>query len=54
MFSEIETYLKSCKKTNFWDEEAILSNIKSILNHYKAHLQQNSDIMEGRIHQKVL
>ena len=34
MFSEIETYLKSCKKTNFWNEEAILSNIKSILNHY--------------------
>ena len=34
MFSEIETYLKSCKKTNYWDEEAIISNIKSILNHY--------------------
>lgn len=34
MFSEIEIYLKSCKKTNFWDEDAILSNIKSILNHY--------------------
>ena len=34
MFSEIEIYLKSCKKTNFWDEESILSNIKSILNHY--------------------
>tara|TARA_Y100000385_G_scaffold151_2_gene163 strand:+ start:30 stop:1238 length:1209 start_codon:yes stop_codon:yes gene_type:complete len=34
MFWEIETYLKNCKKTNFWDEQAILSNIKSILNHY--------------------
>ena len=34
MFSEIETYLKSCKVTNYWDEQAILSNIKSILNHY--------------------
>ena len=34
MFGEIETYLKNCKKTNFWDEQAILSNIKSILNHY--------------------
>ena len=34
MFSEIETYLKNCKSTNFWDEETILSNIKSILNHY--------------------
>jgi bleomycin hydrolase len=34
MFSEIETYLKSCKVTNYWDEQEILSNIKSILNHY--------------------
>ncbi|MGY8951494.1 MAG: hypothetical protein ACKVJW_06895 [Flavobacteriales bacterium] len=34
MFGEIETYLKNCKATNFWDEDAILSNIKSILNHY--------------------
>jgi len=34
MFSEIETYLKNCKSTNFWNEEAILLNIKSILNHY--------------------
>jgi len=34
MFSEIKTYLKNCKATNFWEEEAILSNIKSILNHY--------------------
>jgi len=34
MFSEIKTYLKNCKATNFWDEDAILSNIKSILNHY--------------------
>ncbi|MAR39333.1 MAG: peptidase C1 [Flavobacteriales bacterium] len=34
MFKEIDTYLKSCKKTNYWNEDAILSNIKSILNHY--------------------
>jgi bleomycin hydrolase len=34
MFTEINTYLKNCKKNNFWYEEAILSNIKSILNHY--------------------
>ena len=34
MFGEIETYLKNCKTTNFWDEDAILSNVKSILNHY--------------------
>ena len=34
MFAEIETFLKNCKKTNFWDEQAILANIKSILNYY--------------------
>ena len=34
MFREFETYLKNCKKINFWDEEAIISNIKSVLNHY--------------------
>ncbi|MGY8988205.1 MAG: C1 family peptidase [Flavobacteriales bacterium] len=34
MFSEIETYLKNCKVINFWNEKAILLNIKSILNHY--------------------
>jgi len=34
MFGEFETYLKNCKTTNFWNEETILSNIKSILNHY--------------------
>lgn len=34
MFGEFEAYLKNCKQINFWDEEAILSNIKSILDHY--------------------
>ena len=34
MFGEIEIYLKNCKETNYWNEGAILSNIKSILNHY--------------------
>jgi len=34
MFKEFEAYLKNCKQINFWDEEAILSNIKAILNHY--------------------
>jgi len=34
MFGEFETYLKNCKQINFWDEAAIISNIKSILNHY--------------------
>ena len=34
MFKEIKTYLHNCKEINFWDEEAILANIKAILNHY--------------------
>ena len=34
MFGEFDAYLKNCKQINFWDEEAILSNIKSILDHY--------------------
>ena len=34
MFGEFEAYLKNCKRINFWDEAAIISNIKSILNHY--------------------
>ena len=34
MFNEIKTYLKNCKEINYWDEGAILSNIKYILNHY--------------------
>tara|TARA_B110000459_G_scaffold64864_2_gene72672 strand:+ start:2022 stop:3221 length:1200 start_codon:yes stop_codon:yes gene_type:complete len=34
MFSEIQKYMSNCKENNFWDEQAILSNVKSILNHY--------------------
>jgi len=34
MFSEINTYLRNCKETNFWNEQAIIANIKSILNYY--------------------
>ena len=34
MFGEFEAYLKNCKQINFWDETAIISNIKSILNYY--------------------
>jgi len=34
MFNEFKTYLNTCKKTNYWDETAILNNIKSILNHH--------------------
>ena len=34
MFGEMEAFLHNCKDTHFWDEDAILSNIQSILNHY--------------------
>ncbi len=34
MFKEMYSYLKNCKKTNFWNEKVILDNIKSIMNHY--------------------
>lgn len=34
MVSEINSYLDNCKKSNFWNESAILDNVKSILNHY--------------------
>jgi bleomycin hydrolase len=34
MFAELETYLKSLKTLNNWDEEAVEHNVKSILNHY--------------------
>lgn len=34
MFEEMETYLKSVKKDNAWNEVAVLSTIKSILNFY--------------------
>jgi bleomycin hydrolase len=34
MFNEIKIYLDNCKTNNIWDEELILSNVKSILNYY--------------------
>ncbi len=34
MFDEMYAYLINCKETNFWDEQTILSNIKSIMNYY--------------------
>lgn len=34
MFAELNTYLKSLKTTNVWDEDAAERNVKSILNHY--------------------
>ena len=34
MFEEMESYLKSIKETNTWNEEVAISTIKSILKHY--------------------
>jgi len=34
MMEEMHTYLESVKKDNAWNEDVILSTIKSILNHY--------------------
>jgi len=34
MFSKMKTYLESIKRDNNWNEEAVINNIKSILNHY--------------------
>tara|TARA_B100000902_G_scaffold396832_1_gene458893 strand:- start:3515 stop:4720 length:1206 start_codon:yes stop_codon:yes gene_type:complete len=34
MFNEIKSYLYNCKKINLWDEDIIISNVKSILNYY--------------------
>lgn len=34
MFKEMNSYLKSIKERNEWNEESVLSTIKSILNHY--------------------
>ncbi len=34
MFSKMKTYLESIKRDNNWNEEAVIKNIKSILNNY--------------------
>ncbi len=34
MYKEMNDYLQNCKSTNFWNEDVILGNIRSILNHY--------------------
>ncbi len=34
MIKEMHTYLRSVKKTDAWDEEVVVSTIKSILNYY--------------------
>jgi bleomycin hydrolase len=34
LFSELDTYLKSLKTSNIWDEDATEHTVRSILNHY--------------------
>ncbi len=34
MYKEMNTYLKSVKENNAWNEEEVLSTIKNIMNHY--------------------
>jgi bleomycin hydrolase len=34
LFQEMESYLNTIKETNYWNESAVLANIKSILNHH--------------------
>ncbi|MBX3043065.1 MAG: peptidase C1 [Candidatus Kapabacteria bacterium] len=34
MEKEINNYLDNCKKTSFWNNDVILGNVRSILNHY--------------------
>jgi bleomycin hydrolase len=34
MFEEMESYLKSVKERNAWNEEEVIETIKSIMNHY--------------------
>jgi len=34
MYDEMHTYLKSLKKSNAWNEDQVISTIKSIMNHY--------------------
>jgi bleomycin hydrolase len=47
MFDEMYSYLKNCRKTNFWDETTILNNIKSIMNYYMGEPPANFNY-EGR------
>jgi bleomycin hydrolase len=34
LFSELDTYLKSLKQSNAWDEEAVVRTVRSILDYY--------------------
>jgi len=34
LIQEINTYLEHCKKNSIWNEEEIIENVESILNHY--------------------
>lgn len=44
MYNEMNSYLKSIKERNEWNEEAVLNNIKSILNYYMGELPTEFDV----------
>jgi bleomycin hydrolase len=47
MFKEMDTFLKSVKTNNNWNEEVVLATIKSILNHYMG-VPPTSFVVEGK------
>lgn len=44
LFAELESYLKSLKKSNAWDEKTVESTVKSILNHYLGTPPEKIDV----------
>ncbi len=44
MFKEMSDYLKSVKKNNAWNEDEVISTIKSILNHYIGEPPQTVEV----------
>ncbi len=49
MFAEMETFLRSLKSNNMWNEEFVVSTIKSILNKYMGEPPQTF-IFEGKVY----
>lgn len=49
MHAEMKAYLENCVKQNFWDEDAILANIKSILNYYMGEPPLKIEYVEEEI-----
>ena len=48
MFAEMNNYLKSVKNSNSWNEEEVVSTVKSIMNHYIGE-PPTSVIVEGKV-----